>query len=55
MKFIQRRAPGMIAGAHDERPEMGEQPLATHEGLLVQGGRIEVPPDGAGIRDAQCV
>ena len=47
-ELVLRRAPGMRAGAHDERALRRDQPLTLPDGCLVQRGRRQVRDDLAG-------
>ena len=52
-ELVVGRAAGVLSGAGDQRPFGGQLRLRRGEGLLVEGGRAQVPVDVAGANNAQ--
>ena len=52
-ELIVRQTPGILPGAHNERPEMTEHALVAADGLLVERGRGQVPIDIAEVFEAE--
>ena len=44
-ELVVGRAPGMMAGAYDQRPQVRQRAFVSQDGLLVERGCRQVPVD----------